>query len=813
MRRILLLWLLLGLSLGVCRADEVIEHGRWKVTYVSEKGTVKVNHADSEGAYRPVIISSVPEAHYAGGAGVTRSVQASDFAEVRTETARTDDAFGPGTRFDIIFSRPSNGDDVTLTQHFYFFEQHPWILTSLEIASPDVLRSNYLAPFSTQQTYALFNASPHNRMLRVPFDNDNFVRYGRHPLSTTITSYEVTALYEGESRRGIVIGSVDHDHWKSAIRIEAASDSRIKALCAYSGASDPTGTWDVLPHGSLVGTSITSARFFIGCDDDWHKGMEAFTEACNIVVHKRDNWPSGTPVGWMSWNVMEVKNNFTDDKEIMEYIGKVLRPMGFHNRQEAPNVISIDSWSNLNSSQERELCAEATPLNAVVGCYGCPFSLWWNEKDLDNTYYSSSLSTYTGRDVVLKANGKPLKFEGAFCLDPTHPAVKASMAKWIQQQIQRGFRYMKLDFMTCGILQADSYYNPEVHTAVEAYNEGFSYFCKKVDEVKTPIFILNSIAPLFPYQYSNARRVACDTWGSINWTEYGMNALTGGWWTEGLYQFNDPDGVPLIGKGDQSALTLGENRARLTNAAATGMVLLADNFSQTNVSGQGNPTVSRKRAENLFANADFNALIGTGRTFMPVYGYKEHNGKADGAENFAMLRMGDTLYVAVINYGSSSALKGTLPLSLLGIDKDDCLSICEIWMGTDVALADDALPYDVPTKDARIYRISLTNTGIHPIRESNKPAKPTVHLTPSQGGGMDEAVLLVDAPAPLARVTVFAPSGMTLADVSPAPDAACRLALPLPFSFCRKGTARSSCSSLMLVQLQLTDGTSTTVKL
>ncbi|MBR4779199.1 MAG: hypothetical protein IK011_04840, partial [Bacteroidaceae bacterium] len=254
MRRILLLGLLLGLSLGVCRADEVIERGRWKVTYVSEKGTVKVNHADSEGAYRPVIISSVPEAHYDNAAGVSRSVKASDFAEVRTETAQTDDAFGPGTRFDIIFSRPSNGDEVTLTQHFQLFEQHPWILSSLEISSPDTLRANYLAPFSTQQTYALFNASANNRMLRVPFDNDNFVRYGRHPLNTTITSYEVTALYEGDSRRGIVIGSVDHDHWKSAIRIDASSDSRIKALCAYSGASDPTGTWDVLPHGKLVGT-------------------------------------------------------------------------------------------------------------------------------------------------------------------------------------------------------------------------------------------------------------------------------------------------------------------------------------------------------------------------------------------------------------------------------------------------------------------------------------------------------------------------------------------------------------------------------
>jgi len=713
------LWALALPSAG-CRADEVFTHGQWKVTYVSETSTVKLNRFDAAaGAYRPVIISSVPEASYRLGTdGPNRTVSASDFALVETSTVPTADAFGTGTRFSIIFRQPEGGNDVTLTQHFDFFDSHPWLLTSLEMASADTLQSNYLAPVSTRQTYAIFTASAHNRMLRVPFDNDNFVRYGRYPLNTAITSYEVTALYEGESRGGIVIGSVDHDHWKSAIDIDAASGSRIKALRVFSGVADKM-TWDVLPHGHLVGDTIRSARFFIGYDDDWRRGMTAFTDACNIVVPRRTGWTDGTPVGWMSWNVMETKNNFTDDSEIIDYVGTVLRPLGFHNRQSAPNIISIDAWSNLNSSQERQLCAEAASLDAVVGCYGSPFSLWWNEKDLDNTYYESSLSRYTARDVVLTGHGQPLKFEGAFCLDPTHPAVKASMAKWIQQQVQQGFRYLKLDFMTCGIIQADRYYNPDVHTAVEAYNEGFAYFCKKVDEAKAPIFIVNSISPLFPYQYANARRVSCDTWGSISWTEYSMNALTAGWWTDGLYQFNDPDGVPLLGNGDQGALTLSENRARLTDAAITGMVLLADNLSTSNVSGKGNPTVSRKRAESLLAGADFCSLLGSGRSFMPVYGYREHNGQPEGAENFAMRRDGDTLYVAVINYDDSSPLKGQLPFALLGIGADDCHAIRELWFGQHVTPtgtgADAALPYDVPAKDARIYRLTLRPSGIHTL--------------------------------------------------------------------------------------------------
>jgi alpha-galactosidase len=776
MRRLLLSSVLAGLwalvlPSGSCRADEVFTHGQWKVTYVSETGTIKLNRFDAAAAaYRPVIISSVPEASYRLGAtGADRTVAATDFAVVETATVPTADAFGSGTRFSIIFRQPSGGDDVTLTQHFCFFDSHPWLLTSLELSSADTLRSNYLAPVSTRQTYALFAASSSNRMLRVPFDNDNFVRYGRYPLSTSITSYEVTALYEGEGRGGVVIGSVDHDHWKSAIRIDAEGGSRIKALRVFSGVADKM-TWDVLPHGHLVGDTIRSARFFVGYDADWRQGMTAFTDACNLVTPRRNDWPFGTPVGWMSWNVMETKNNFTDDREIIDYVTGVLRPLGFHNRQSAPNIISIDAWSNLNSSQERQLCAEAASLGAVVGCYGSPFSLWWNEKDLDNIYYQSSLSTYTARDVVLTAHGQPLKFEGAYCLDPTHPAVKASMAKWIRQQEQQGFRYIKLDFMTCGIIQADHYYNPTVHTAVEAYNEGFAYFCKKVGEVKTPIFIVNSISPLFPYQYANARRVACDTWGSINWTEYSMNALTAGWWTDGLYQFNDPDGVPLLGSGDQNALTLSENRARLTGAAITGMVLLADNFSKSNVSGRGNPTVSRKRAESLLANADFCALLGSGRSFMPVYGYGEHGGQPESAENFAMRRDGDTLYVAVINYDSASPLKGQLPFALLGIGAEDCHAVRELWFGQPVTPtgtgANAALPYDVPAKDARIYRLTLRPTGIHALTPTPSPLNPN--------------------PSP--QTQILAPSGIALTP-NPSPQA-----------------------SIILHTTHYADGTSATVK-
>ena len=98
------------------------------------------------------------------------------------------------------------------------------------------------------------------------------------------------------------------------------------------------------------------------------------------------------------------------------------------------------------------------------------------------------------------------------------------------------------------MVQADSYYNKDVTTAVEAYNEGFSHFISEVDKGE-PMFIALSIAPIFPYQYGNSRRIACDTWGKIGQSEYSLNSVSGGWWTNEFYQYNDPDHLVLVGNG------------------------------------------------------------------------------------------------------------------------------------------------------------------------------------------------------------------------------------------------------------------------
>ena len=45
-----------------------------------------------------------------------------------------------------------------------------------------------------------------------------------------------------------------------------------------------------------------------------------------------------------------------------------------------------------------------------------------------------------------------------------------------------------------------------------------------------PYVISLSIAPIFPGQYAHGRRISCDVFGTINWTEYMLNSLSYGWW-------------------------------------------------------------------------------------------------------------------------------------------------------------------------------------------------------------------------------------------------------------------------------------------
>src|SRR5208337_1102009 len=111
--------------------------------------------------------------------------------------------------------------------------------------------SNYMSPLTSDTSSDCLTAGD-DRALFVPFDNDMWIRYDAVPFGGTVTSYEVSALYDNASREGMVIGSVEHDVWKTGI-VSTTSSNAITGLEVYGGITSTNITHDVLPHGKVSG--------------------------------------------------------------------------------------------------------------------------------------------------------------------------------------------------------------------------------------------------------------------------------------------------------------------------------------------------------------------------------------------------------------------------------------------------------------------------------------------------------------------------------------------------------------------------------
>ena len=581
-----------------------------------------------------------------------------------------------------------------MTQTFRIGESGVETLLTLSMKDGSEVESNYLMPLRT----VVGKGDSDRRFLKVPYDNDDFVRYHVLPLDTAAVSYEVAALFGGKDRGGIVIGSIEHDHWKSAVSLDNGT------VTAYSGVSTKE-TRDVLPHGSLRGSQVNSARFLITASDDWRKAFDYFAKACSQVQEGRRQWKHGAPFGWQSWGVLAEKNSFQTDIEVSDYMAQTLRPAGF-SAADGTQVLSVDAWDNLSKTQKAELCRHVKANGQIPGTYVTPFCLWWNDRDLDRPLFSGS--RWTGRDACIRVNGKPYKYDGAFCLDPTHPATHAFFHTVAQSLKEAGFEYFKIDFTCNGMIQADSYYDPSIRTAVEAYNYGFRRFIDELDR-GGQVFTALSIAPIFPYQYGNSRRIACDTWGSIEQSEYAMNAISYGWWTNALYQFNDPDHLVLVGKdaAQGKVESLGENRARYTTGVVSGMLLIPDVWSLTDQSGRGSATLSFERAKEILMNDEINRVARLGRAFRPVYGDRQWRPATGAAENLVVHTEGNDTWLAAINY-SGEPLVISLPLTDIGLSTSVRPLVRELWMGQDVEIIRGALEIRVPPKDARLFHLSAS---------------------------------------------------------------------------------------------------------
>ncbi len=428
----------------------VMEVGKWRVEYNLTNGVADIFCDGKILIPRAYAVVKLPE-----------TVTSMDYQSHKFSQRQISDGFGSGVEFTV---ESANGDEDKMIQTFWLYDKLDYILADVKVQRKSGASSNFMSPL-TSQSPVNFPSDGNNRALVVPFDNDKWVRYNAVPFGTNLTSHEVAAFYNNASRQGLIIGSIEHDIWKTGIKSTSVSNA-ITDLQIFGGlASDETR--DVLPHGKISGEIIESPKVFIGSFSDWRNGLETVARA-NALVAPARVWTNGVPFGWNSWGKLQHKISFDKAFQVSDFIARELQTNHFENHGVV--YVGLDSgWTRLNAAQLKAFVDHCHANGQEAGVYFTPFAAWHQADDavVEGTDYKY-------RDIYLYANGQKQMLDGGVALDPTHPGTRQRIEYIAAQFKQAGFKYVKLDFLTHGSLEADKHFDPQVTTGIQAYNNGIT---------------------------------------------------------------------------------------------------------------------------------------------------------------------------------------------------------------------------------------------------------------------------------------------------------------------------------------------------
>ena len=561
-----------------------------------------------------------------------KTVSSAQYENITIETQAVSDTRGSGTS---ITATLTSTELPTMKQHFTFYESAKYFLMSTElVAGEGEVASNYIAPIVIRHGN-IQNANPRfTNFLKVPFDNDGWAEFEVVSVMESALSHEVGAFFTPDNEDGLIIGSVTHDTWKSAVEYKSKK-AAIDEVYVYSGANTKL-TRDQSPHGTVHGESISSATFFVGFYEAWKDGMNEFARINTTFTPKRASVGNSNPIGWNSWGSIQSDINFDNAIATSDYIKNNLQSTW----EDEENVVyvNLDSyWDNMSMEQLRAFVEHCEANGQVAGIYSSPFILWWDE-------YGMQVNNVPGTDIsyndirLKKADGTYYgnDIDGCYPMDVTHPATYLHFKNQLEKLMSCGFKYIKLDFLVHGSLEGD-YYDKSIQTGIQAYN----YAMGKVNEILgDDVFINLSMAPIFPYNYANGRRLCCDTYYKITETEYMMNSLTYGFWQSELYDWIDPDHIVIWGKDGKANERAARSRL-LSGIVTGGSFLTGDNF----VNPAKNADKAFARYEELLTNEKLIEVLKIGKPFEADLG----TDCPYAAEVFTLSHEGKT-YVAVFNY-------------------------------------------------------------------------------------------------------------------------------------------------------------------
>jgi len=520
-----------------------------------------------------------------------------------------------------------------------------------------------ICPFYTEDYESVVNEA---RVLRVPFDNDKWVRCESHSIETSKISYMVGSIYDNNTNNCIVAGALTHNIWKTAVDIKSDSFE------IYGGIADEE-TRDTIPHGIVRNNSVNSPLVCILFATDWRDGLTEFGLSCSALRSKMI-WNGDIPYGWNSWAAYKATITYEKYIKASEFIKNL---DNFEHNGTA--YVNFDSfWSNLSQQQLHSAVNFAHENGQRSGIYFAPFTGWVTDVEQQVEDYEN----IKWKDIILKdKNGELLlPFDGAYPLDVTHPTVLQICKTKIAYFKQMGFKYINLDFLGHGAVEG-YYYDKNIQTGMQAYNFAMSYITDLITEAD--MFISLSIAPLFPHGYGHSRRICCDVFGNIEDSEYLLNALTYGFWqNKTIYEFTDPDHLCFCERYEGA-------RMRYISGVISGtMMLLSNDVEDVSI---------KTITDELLSKKEILQIAKWHKAFRPV-----RSGCGDKSTDVFYLK-NDILYLAIFNFEDKLVDK-IVNLKDLGYT-DDKYIVEDMWTNTKV-ISDNKITYAMQSYLSTILKVS-----------------------------------------------------------------------------------------------------------
>ena len=150
-----------------------------------------------------------------------KTVSSVNYNSVVLETEEVCDNRGEGVK---VIATLTAENLPSMKQNFTFYKNTSYFLINTELSVEEgEVATNYIAPVVVRDG-KVQNASPRfTNFLKVPFDNDGWAEFETATIMESALSHEVGAFFTPDKRNGFIIGSVNHDIWKSAKKREKLS--------------------------------------------------------------------------------------------------------------------------------------------------------------------------------------------------------------------------------------------------------------------------------------------------------------------------------------------------------------------------------------------------------------------------------------------------------------------------------------------------------------------------------------------------------------------------------------------------------------